>query len=139
MHKANSRVQHNRKIVIGGSSLTDANLRGVKTLRALTQVQDNVEREIISSGYLEGAPFDFLGVTIRYGLKNEDRVVLFGLHEKTLCYEGAVEVDVRDMLDASYEELLLIFTYATLRVVLAIGEKFSLQTAELSKLLDCKE
>ncbi|MEP1422292.1 MAG: Imm39 family immunity protein [Erythrobacter sp.] len=136
MHKVNSRVPHNRKIVIGGTSLTDANLKGVKSLKALTQVQDKIEKAIIASGYLEGAPFDFVGVTIRYGLTNDDRVALFGLHEKTLCYEGAVEVDVNGMLAASYEDLISMLTNAALRVVIAIGENFSLPTDVLCEVMD---
>ncbi|WP_298302987.1 Imm39 family immunity protein [uncultured Erythrobacter sp.] len=132
---SNSRVQHNRKLVIAGSSITTAKLRGMKSLKAGTKVQDEIEAEIVSSGYLEGAPFDFVGVVIRYGFKFDQEVKFLGLDKKTLCYEGAIEVDVQEMLESDFDELVLLFRKAVLIALIAIGKKFDLQTVHLEHLL----
>jgi len=61
---------HNRKLGIVGIALTKA-MNNPREIEALTLVRDEVEKVITESGYLEGAPFSWVTLAIRYGLKNE--------------------------------------------------------------------
>ena len=63
---------HNRKIGLVGVSLTEAKPPRY-SLDVAAEIQDEIESLIISSGYLKNAPFDRVTISLRYGLKNEDK------------------------------------------------------------------
>lgn len=121
---------------MGGSSLTMARLRGNKDMRAAGAVREEIEQEMISSSYLDNAPFDFIGLTIRYGLKYDEKPHFLGLDQKTLCCEYAIEVDVNDMLETDYDGLVAIFRKAALIALVYAGKKYDLKTDRLEEMLN---
>ena len=126
---------HNRKLVIGAVSLTQARLRGVKDMQALTEIRDELEKEIVESRYLNDAPFRWVGLIIRYGVNNDNKPEYSRINKKHGDLPLAIEIDTRRMIDASYEELLRIFRRASLISLIDAGKKYNLPTDRLEKLL----
>ena len=126
---------HDRKLVLGGISLTQARLRGVRDLEALTFVRDELEREMIESAYLDGAPFKWVGIIIRYGLKDDQAPEFARINRKHGDLPLAIEIDTHKLLNASYEQLVLIFRKATLIALVNAGEKYGLKSGRMKLLL----
>ena len=63
---------HNRKLGLSGITLTEQK-NNRHDAKALTAVRDPVEKVMIESRYLEGAPFSWVTIAVRYGLKNDDK------------------------------------------------------------------
>jgi hypothetical protein len=58
---------HNRKLVISGIALTKARNKPY-SLEVMQEVGEEIETVIISTGYLDNAPFKWIGLSLRYGL-----------------------------------------------------------------------
>jgi hypothetical protein len=58
-------MAHNRKLVLGAGALTTAKVRG--DIPAMTEIRDELEQIMISSGYFIEAPFLWVGLILRYG------------------------------------------------------------------------
>jgi hypothetical protein len=70
MNTRPAKPPHNRKLGLIGVALTKArNPKG--DVAALSSVRDELERVIIEEGYLEGAPFSWVTISIRFGIKTE--------------------------------------------------------------------
>ncbi len=110
-------------------------LRGLKDLEVATKVQGDVEKEMIQSGYLEGAPFDFVSLMIRYGLKYDTEPEIQKISKRYCDLPLAIEVDVRDMLGANHDQLYRMFRKATLIALIAGGQEYSLKIDRLVELL----
>lgn len=128
-------MAHNRKLVLGGSSLTLASLDEVPDFQAAKIVRDDLEREMIQSDYLEGAPFKWVGVVIRYGLKYENKPHYNGIDKKRGDLDLAIEVDTHDLLDADLNGLTAIFRKATLIALVDAGERYGLKVDRMKELL----
>lgn len=128
-------MAHNRKLVLGGSSLTAARLEDVPTFQAAPIVRDDLEKEMIVSGYLEDAPFKWVGVVIRYGLKYEDKPHYNGIDKRRGDLDLAIEIDTHDLLDANLEEVVSIFRKATLTALVDAGDKYGLKVERMKELL----
>ena len=126
---------HNRKLVMGGSALTNARLRGNKTMLAANIVRDEIEKEMIESGYLDHLNFTLVSLMIRYGLKYdiapEYSKSTHGHNDLAL----AIEVDTHDMLEANQEQMNTIFRKAALRALVHAGDKYGLKNDRLKMLL----
>jgi len=67
-----TKPSHNRKLAFSGVSLTKARLNK-QSGKALDSIRDEVEKFIIDSEYLLDAPFSWITIAVRYGLKNDDK------------------------------------------------------------------
>ena len=128
-------MAHDRKLVLGGSSITLEQLEGVPTFQAAPIVRDELEREMIESGYLEGAPFRWVGVVIRYGLKYEAQPHINGIDKTHGDLDLAIEIDTHDLLDADLDGVVAMFRKATLTALVGAGEKYGLKVERMRKLL----
>lgn len=129
-------MAHNRKLVLSGVSLTQARLRGIKSIQAGTQARDELEQEMIESDYLDGAPFKWVGLIVRYGLKDDDEPEYARIDQKDGELPLAIEIDTHRLLDASsFDELVQIFREATLIALVHAGKKYGLRTDRLEALL----
>lgn len=128
-------MAHDRKLVLTGVSLTQARLRGVPDFQAAKLVRDNLEREMVESGYLAGAPFKWIGLTIRYGLVEE----LYPRYSRICKSDGELplvtEIDTHELLGASLEKVIRVFRSATLRALVHAGKKYGLKTDRFEALL----
>jgi hypothetical protein len=62
-------MTHNRKLVIGGAALVKARLKN--TGPAMVSICDELEKVLAASEFFANAPFGWISMIIRYGLKNE--------------------------------------------------------------------
>jgi len=124
-------MAHNRKLVLGAVALTKAKVRG--DIPVATEVRDELERLMIESGYLDGAPFKWVGVILRYGLKNDTKPEYEKINEKDGDLPLSIEIDTNQMVDADRGSLKRLFTAATLNALIDAGHKFHLQTSALEK------
>lgn len=128
-------MAHNRKLVLGGVALTKARIPARRNAAAAALVRDELEQEMIDSGYLLDAPFSWVGLMVRYGLKDE-AVPHYEIIDKDHGdLPVAIEIDVRRMVDASEDQLSQIYRVTTLRVLIHAGEKFGLPVDRLKTLL----
>lgn len=126
---------HNRKLGLIGISLTKARLNK-KSGKAADAVRDEIEKIIIDSNYLADAPFSWVTIAIRYGLKNDEKPRYQTVNKKYGDLPLSIEVDTHELIDASLEELMLIFKRAVLKSLIHAGKKFERPTNELELALE---
>lgn len=129
-------MAHNRKLVLGGSSITQVRLEHVPDFEAASIVRDEIEKEMVDSGYLENAPFIWVGVVIRYGLKYETEPHFNGIDKRHGDLDLAIEIDTHDLLDSDLGKVVAIFRRATLIALVCAGEKYRLKVDRLKFLLE---
>lgn len=127
---------HNRKLVLSGIALTKARIPPKPNAAAANRVRDELEQEIIQSGYLENAPFRWVGLSIRYGLVDE----LEPRYDKIDTADDelplAIEIDVHRLLGVSEDEMAAVYRKATLTALVHAGERYGLPVERLRDLLE---
>lgn len=131
-------MAHDRKIVLGGASLTLARANR-HDLPVMGEIMDELEQVMISTGYLNDAPFKWVGLMLRYGLENEDVPHYQRVSEKHGDLPLAIELDVHDLQDASREKLKEIFMIATLKTLVDVGKRYKLPHATFEQMLAEKQ
>ena len=118
---------HNRKYVPGATALVMGRVRnGLKMMD-----QDFIEALIIKSIFLENAPFLWVHLSYRYGIKNDLKVVLQRIDKKYGDIQIALELDMEILQWADKNNLELlhdIFMIAALEALVQVGEKYKLPT-----------
>jgi hypothetical protein len=131
-------MAHNRKLVLGGVALTLG--RGNRyEISVMTEVRDELEALIISCGYLDNAPFKWVGLILRYGLKNEDEPHYQRVNKKYGDLPVAIELDTHELRHASREELKEIFMLATLKVLVHVGQRYGLPSEPFVEMLQARQ
>lgn len=129
-------MAHHRKLVLSAVALTKARVPAKPMAAAANRVRDQLEQEIIQSDYLEGAPFKWVGLSIREGLVNE----LEPHYDKIDLADGelplAIEIDTHHLLGASEDEMAAVYRKATLIALVHAGECYGLPVARLRSLLE---
>lgn len=129
-------MAHNRKLVLSGVALTKARIPPKPNAAAANRVRDELEQEIIQSGYLEGAPFKWVGLIIRYGLVDETEPH----YQKISAEHGdlplAIEIDVHRLLDVTEDQMAKVYRKATLISLVHAGERYGLPVSRLRSLLE---
>lgn len=115
---------HNRKLGLVGVALTKAK-NNRRDVEALSQVRDEIERLLIDSHYLVDAPFSWVTLSIRFGLKDDSTPSYGKINKRYGDLPLAIEVDTHAMGVASLEELKKRFKIATLIALIAAGKKYS--------------
>lgn len=113
---------HGRKFGLLATSLTKARPPQMD-MEALTVVRDELEAVLIETGYCEGAPFSWVTLSIRYGLKEESKPHYQAINKKYGDLPLAIEVSTEDMQGASLDALKKLFRGAALRALIHAGEK----------------
>ena len=102
---------------------------------AANRARDQIEQEIIQSGYFENAPFSWVGITIRYGLVNETKPHYQKIDAKDGELPLAIEIDVRRLLGSTEDEMTAVYRKATLIALAHAGEKYRLNVSRIDQLL----
>jgi hypothetical protein len=123
---------HNQKLALSGISLTKARLHKQSGV-ALGLVRDAIEKVVIESGYLEEAHFSWVTISILYGQKNDDIPKCEAVNEKYGDLPLSIEVDVHEILEASLDDLRLMFGKAVLKALIYAGKKFDRPVAPWRK------
>lgn len=126
---------HNRKLGLLGAAMTTTRLPRF-TIEIGTKVRDEVEGMMLASGFLDGAPFEWVTVSLRYGLKNDDEPKFEPVNKRYGDLPLAIELDTRELAVASREEMKLAFEVATLKALISAGRKFDLEYSQLQRRLE---
>lgn len=128
-------MAHNRKLVLSGISLTKARIPAKTVGAAAVRVRDELEQEIIHSGYLENAPFAWVGLSVREGLVDETEPHYQKIDAKDGELPLAIEIDTHRLLEATEDEMTAVYRKATLIALAHAGEKYGLNTTRVDQLL----
>ena len=128
-------MAHNRKLVLGGVALTNARVPAKPMAAAANRVRDELEQEIIEAGYLDGAPFKWVGLIIREGLIDEVEPHYENINMKHGDLPIAIEIDVNRLLGVSENEMAAVYRRATLMALVHAGQRYDLPVARLQSLL----
>jgi hypothetical protein len=125
---------HNRKLGLCGVSLTKAKVHK-QSAQAADLVRDAVEDLMIEAGYLDGAPFSWVTVAIRYGLTNDEEPSYQAINKTYGDLPLSIEVDTHEFIDASLDQLKVIFGKAVLKALIHAGRKYERPTGALEIML----
>ncbi|MEO3684712.1 Imm39 family immunity protein [Shewanella vesiculosa] len=128
-------MSHNRKLVLGGVSLTKARPNRF-AMQVMKEIRDELELRIINSGFLVGAPFLWVGLILRYGVVNADKPKYQKVNEKHGDLPVTIELDSGDLSSASKLELKILMTKAILFSLIDIANKYGLKADEFQVMLD---
>lgn len=120
-----SKMAHNRKFVPGYIFLLMGRLRNLNQLN----IQNDIEKIIIDSNFLENAPFKWVGLMYRIGLKNTLKPHYGRIDQKDGELPIAVEVKFELLKWADENDLKLlkdICMIAGLEALLHVGNKYNL-------------
>lgn len=127
-------MSHDRKLVLGGVSLTKARPNRF-AMQVMKEIRDEIELLIISSDFLMGAPFQWIGLILRYGLVNADKPRYQKINMKHGDLPVAIELDSNELSSANKDELRFLMTKATLLALIHIGKKYELSSEKFDALL----
>jgi hypothetical protein len=130
-----SKKKHNRKLGLSGAAMTTARIPGF-SIQVGGIVRDDLEAIMIESDYLDGAPFEWVTISLRYGLKNEDEPHYEAINKDYGDLPLAIELDTHELRGSDREEMRFLFTKAALKALIHAGKKFGLQTSALETRLD---
>lgn len=128
-------MAHNRKLVLSGIALTKARIPPKPNAAAANRVRDELEQEILQFEYLENAPFNWVGLSIRYGLVDEAEPH----YDKIDPVDGelplAIEIDTHRLLNATEDEMASVYRKAILVALVHAGNKYGLKIDRMRDLL----
>ena len=127
--------KHNRKLGLCGAAMTTARVPRFD-IQVMTSVRDELETIMIDSGYLNGAPFEWVTISLRYGLKVEDAPHYEPINEEFGDLPLAIELDTNELRSCDRDEMQVLFTIATLKSLIHAGNKFELPTEALESRLE---
>ena len=117
--------KHDRKFVCGGVALVMGRLKnGLKLMP-----QDEVEKFIINSCFLEKSPFLWVALIYRYGIKNDLKIKLKRINKTygDLPIDLELDMEILQWADKNNLDLLHdIFMIAALEALIQVGEKYKL-------------
>lgn len=130
-----SKKKHNRKLGLSGAAMTTARIPRF-SIEVGGIVRDDVEAIMVEHGYLENAPFEWVTISLRYGLKNEDVPHYEAINKDYGDLPLAIELDTNELRNCDREEMRLLFTIAALKSLIHAGNKFGLPTKALESRLE---
>jgi Immunity protein 39 len=129
-------VSHNRKLVLGGVALTMARLPAKQNSAAASRARDEIEGELVRSGFLDNAPFKCVGLIIRYGLIDEKEPHFEAIEDQFGELPLAIEIDVHRLIGVSEDQMISVYRKAILIALTSAGEKYGLPLDRLRRLLE---
>ena len=127
-------MAHNRKLVVGGAALTEAR-NNRHCVSVAGEIMDELEPVMVSTRYLDNAPFKWLGLILRFGLKNDEEPSYQRINKKHGDLPVAIELDTHELQHASRDQLKEIFTIATLKVLVHVAQKYGLPADVFAEML----
>ena len=127
-------MSHNKKLVLGGVSLTKARPNNF-SMQVMREIRDELELIIIESNFIEKAPFKWIGLILRYGLINASKPEYKKINVKHGDLPVTIELNSIDLSSANKTELNFLFKKATLLALVDIAGRYSLESDIFEKLL----
>jgi hypothetical protein len=126
-------MSHNRKLVVGGVSLVKERLK--RTEPIMDAVRNEIEQVLQDSNFFSKAPFNWISMIIRYGLKNQTEPSYQPVNKKYKDLPIALEIDVHSLIDADPETMKEIFRRAIAKSLIHVGQKYNLPFTALKNYL----
>jgi len=123
-------MAHNRKLVIGGVALVKARLKN--DVQAMSAVRDELEKLLLDCDFFAAAPFKWIGLIIRFGLKDNVEPV----YQRIKTHGDlpvSIEVDTHPLIGADIETMKAIFRRATIEALLHVAQKYNLPAKTLEE------
>lgn len=130
----NMQPKHKRKLVFSSVALTRGSVEHDWKVRE--GLRDELEAVMLSSHYLDNAPFLWVGIIFLYGLKNEITPHYQRIHKKHGDLPLKLELDMRVLLTADETDPTLLkefFEIAALDCLIHAGRKYKLNIEGLLK------
>lgn len=126
-------MAHNRKLVLGAVCLVKARIRN--DISAMTQVRDELEPILMQAGWFPRAPFAWVGLVIRYGVRTEDQPHLERINKADGDLPVAIEVDTNRVLEIHEDPLQFesFLKAVALRCLISVAKKYQLPSEELTR------
>lgn len=135
MNNLPAKPPHNRKLGLTGVAMTNAR-NPKRDVAALSAVRDELEQVLIRSGYLENAPFSWVTISIRFGMKTETEPHFQAINKKYGDLPLAIEIETACMLSANETELKDQFKAAALRALIAASHRYNRPSGELVSMFE---
>ena len=121
---------HNRKLVIGAVALVMGRVRNESVLDG---VRDELEKVMIESGWFPSAPFTYISLIIRYGIKNQLQPEFQRVSRKYNDLPISIELDMQDIhaVHRDADKLKALFGQAALEALIAVAERYKLPKQKL--------
>ena len=114
---------HRRKLGLSAVALTKA--RNPKNLvEILTGVRNELEEQMEAAGFLAGAPFSWITVIVRLGLKYSSQPVYGKINRKHGDLPVSIEIDTADVLDVSDDEIREVLRVSIRRTLDDVGLRY---------------
>jgi len=126
--------KHGRKLGLIGVALT-MQRENKFGMGAADRTCNEIEQLMINSNYLENAPFSWVTISVRYGLKNDKKPSYQKISKKYGDLPLTIEIDVHETIDASFEEMKNIEKRAILISLIHAGKKYELPVERLEDAL----
>lgn len=120
--------KHPWKFVFSGIDLVMASMNNDGYVMT-TVGREYLQNLLIDSVYFSDPRFTWVGMTIRYGLKNDRKTEFQGIDKKYECIDLAKELDMRVLLTADENDvdmLMDFFKIAALDSLIEAGKKYKL-------------
>lgn len=130
-----SKKQHNRKLGLCAAAMTIARIP-LFDIEVGGIIRDEIEAIMIEDGYLVNAPFEWVTISLRYGLKNEDEPHYERINKEYGDLPLAIELDTNELIGCTREEMHEAFGVAVLKSLVHAGRKFKLPSSLLEAKLE---
>jgi hypothetical protein len=124
---------HGRKLGILGVSLTKARLPA-ECEAVLAEIRDELTSLMETTGYLEQAPFSWVTVALRFGLKDDAEPKFSRVNAKSGDLPLAIELDVSALHSESLHAYRVAYRRAAARALLSAGIRYKLSIQSLRAL-----
>lgn len=121
---------HGRKLGLLAVSMTKARPPR-HDLEAMGIVRDEIEQILVDSHFYSQTPFSWITLSLRYGLKDDERPRIGRVSKKYGDLPLSIEIDTHRILGANLDQLCAIFRDATLNSLIYVGDKYSCPTHTL--------
>ena len=124
--------KHPWKFVSSGIDLVGARLMNYKLVGQWEK--GKLQELLISSGYFSDPRFTWVGMSIRFGLKNDKKTEFQGIDKKYECIDLAKELDMRILLTADENDVDMLvdfFKIAELDSLIDVGKKYKLNPSAI--------
>ncbi len=100
-------------------------------MEAMGIVRDEIESILIDSNFYDNAPFSWITLSLRYGLKDDDQPKIGRVNKKYGDLPLSIEIDVNRMRDSDLNGLCFIFREATLKSLIYVADKYRCPSVNL--------
>lgn len=125
---------HDRRFTMSTVALTGQR-RKKSWMPMLVRASHDIEQHLLQTGFLEDAPFWWVTMIIREGLKDDPEPEIQRINKKYGDLPLRIEIDVRRIAAAPDEKVYATYLRAALIALIHAGKRYHRHVSELEDLL----